>query len=253
MTEQAEATYTIDELAAHTGVPSRTIRFYQSKGALPAPVRRGRKAYYGESHVERLELIARLQDRGLQIRAIRNLLDQLDCGQASLDDWLGFEAEIRTPWSEDVPQLRSEEEIQTLLADRPAGLLAALVKAGLLEREANQYLVRSPALMKMVLTLEANGIDVETAHAATGILAHHLSKAATELSLHFQDHMTERVREGGFDNSGQLLSALKPIALEAAAVIFAQEIQHSLEQMLHDGRLAPVTSGRGDDDERKGE
>ena len=248
MTEQDEATYTIDQLAAHTGVPSRTIRFYQSKGALPAPARRGRKAYYGPEHVDRLELIARLQDRGLQIRAIRNLLDQLDCGQASLEDWLGFEAELRTPWSEDVPQLLTEEEIQQRLEGRPPGLLAALVKAGLLEREANQYLVRSPALMKMALTLEANGIDVETAREATGILARHLSKAATELSIHFQEAMQERIREGGVDNSAQLLNALKPIALEAAAVIFAQEIQNALEQLLHEGRLAPVKSGRGDED-----
>jgi DNA-binding transcriptional MerR regulator len=251
MTEQDEATYTIDQLAAHTGVPSRTIRFYQSKGALPAPVRRGRKAYYDATHVERLELIARLQDRGLQIRAIRNLLDQLDCGQASLEDWLGFEAELRTPWSEDVPQLMSEEELQERLAGRPPGLLAALVKAGLLEREANQYLARSPALLRMVLTLEANGIDVETAHAATGILARHLSKAASELSLHFQEHIGERIREGGLDTSGQLLSALKPVALDAAAVIFAQEIQHALEQMLHEGRLAPVGSARGDGEGEK--
>jgi DNA-binding transcriptional MerR regulator len=251
MTEQDEATYTIDQLAAHTGVPSRTIRFYQSKGALPAPVRRGRKAYSDATHVERLELIARLQDRGLQIRAIRNLLDQLDCGQASLEDWLGFEAELRTPWSEDVPQLMSEEELQERLAGRPPGLLAALVKAGLLEREANQYLARSPALLRMVLTLEANGIDVETAHAATGILARHLSKAASELSLHFQEHIGERIREGGLDNSGQLLSALKPVALDAAAVIFAQEIQHALEQMLHEGRLAPVGSARGDGEGEK--
>jgi len=248
MTEQDEASYTIDQLAAHTGVPSRTIRFYQSKGALPAPVRRGRKAYYGPAHVERLELIARLQDRGLQIRAIRNLLDQLDCGQASLEDWLGFEAELRTPWSEDVPQLLNEDEIQERLEGRPPGLLAALVKTGLLERQANQYLVRSPALMKMVLTLEANGIDVKTAHEATGILARHLSKAATELSLHFQEYVSERVREGGVDNSSQLLSTLKPIALEAAAVIFAQEIQNALEQMLHEGRLAPVKSGRNNED-----
>ena len=251
MTEQDEATYTIDQLAAHTGVPSRTIRFYQSKGALPAPVRRGRKAYYGATHVERLELIARLQDRGLQIRAIRNLLDQLDRGQASLEDWLGFEAELRTPWSEDVPELMSEEELQERLVDRPPGLLAALVKAGLLEREANRYLVRSPALLKMCLTLEANGIDVETAHAATGILASHLSKAANELSLHFQEHMTDRIRDGGPDSSGEFLSALKPIALEAAAVVFAQEIQHALEQMLHEGRLAPVGSARGDDEDEK--
>ena len=251
MTEQDEATYSIDQLAAHTGVPSRTIRFYQSKGALPAPVRQGRKAYYGPAHVERLELIARLQDRGLQIRAIRNLVDQLDCGQASLDDWLGFEAELRTPWSEDVPQLWSEEELQERLLGRPPGLLAALIKAGLMEREANQYLVRSPALMRMVLTLEAHGIDVETAHAATGILARHLSKAASELTLHFHENISERVREGALDNSVEILSALKPIALDAAAVIFAQEIQHALEQMLHEGRFAPSTPSRGDEDEKK--
>ncbi|MBW1875704.1 MAG: MerR family transcriptional regulator [Deltaproteobacteria bacterium] len=249
MTEQDEATYTIDQLAALTGVPSRTIRFYQSKGALPAPVRRGRKAYYDRTHVERLELIARLQDRGLQIRAIRNLVDQLACGQASLDDWLGFEAELRMPWSEDVPELLSDKEIQERLAGRPPGLLAALVNAGMLEREANQYLVRSPALMKMVLTLEANGIDVVAAHEATEILSRHLSKAATELGLHFQEHVQERVRDGGIDSSAQLLTALKPIALEAASVIFAREIQRALEQMLHEGRLAPVTSPRGDEDD----
>lgn len=105
--------------------------------------------------------------------------------------------------------------------------------------------------MKMVLTLEANGIDVKTAHEATGILARHLSKAATELSLHFQEHVSERVREGGVDSSGQLLSALKPIALEAAGVIFAQEIQNALEQMLHEGRLAPVKSARNEDAKAK--
>lgn len=251
MAEQDEAKYTIDQLAALSGVPSRTIRFYQSKGALPAPARCGRKAYYDASHVERLELIARLQDRGLQIRAIRNLLEQLDTGQTSLEDWLGFEAELRTPWSEDVPQLLTEQEIQERLEGRPHGLLAALIKVGLLERQANQYLVKSPALMKMVLTLEANGIDVETAREATNILSRHLSKAARELSLHFHEHVHDRRREGGPDNSAALLNALKPIALDAAAVIFAREIQEALEQMLREGRLAPVATGRGGDDKKR--
>ena len=35
--------YTIDELTAATGVPSRTIRFYQSKGTLEKPEIRGRR------------------------------------------------------------------------------------------------------------------------------------------------------------------------------------------------------------------
>src|ERR1700728_2599145 len=62
--------HTIDDLAALTRVPSRTIRFYQAKGVLPRPELRGRVAYYGPAHVQRLELIASLQDRGLRIDAI---------------------------------------------------------------------------------------------------------------------------------------------------------------------------------------
>ena len=130
------------------------------------------------------------------------------------------------------------------------GLLAALLRVGLLEREANQYLVRSPALLKMALTLEANGIDVDTAKEATSILSRHLSKAAHELSLHFHEHVHDRKHEGGPDNSAKLLNALKPIALDAVAVVFAHEIQEALEQMLRQGRLAPVAPGRGGDEKK---
>ena len=235
MTEQDEAAYTIDELAALTGVPSRTIRFYQSKCALPPPVRRGRKAYYGSAHVERLQLIARLQDRGLQIRAIRNLLEQLDAGKTSMEDWFGFEAELRSPWSEDVPELFSETQIQARLQGRPPGLLAALLKVGMVEREANQYLVRSPALLNMTLTLERNGIDVETAHEAAAILQAHLAKAARELSAYFHERLSDRLP----DTSNELLATLKPIALETASIVFGREIQLALEQMLHEGQLSP--------------
>jgi hypothetical protein len=63
--------------------------------------------------------------------------------------------------------------------------------------------------------------------------------------------MTDRIRDGGPDSSGEFLNALKPVALDAAAVIFAQEIQHALEQMLHEGRLAPVLSGRGDEEDEQ--
>ena len=44
-------TFTIDELAALTKVPSRTIRFYQARGILDRPERVGRKAVYTRAHV----------------------------------------------------------------------------------------------------------------------------------------------------------------------------------------------------------
>ena len=80
--------YTIDELAAASQVPSRTIRFYQSKGALPHPQIRGRVAYYGPAHIERLKLIASLQDRGLRIDAIRELTSRIDRGELDVNEWL---------------------------------------------------------------------------------------------------------------------------------------------------------------------
>ncbi|MGZ6353720.1 MAG: MerR family transcriptional regulator, partial [Ktedonobacteraceae bacterium] len=38
--------HTIDELAHLSGMPSRTIRFYNTEGMLPPPTMRGRVAYY---------------------------------------------------------------------------------------------------------------------------------------------------------------------------------------------------------------
>src|SRR5262245_49716936 len=94
--EPEAAEYTIDELAAVAQVPSRTVRFYQSKGALMPPEIRGRVAYYGKAHVERLKLIAQLQDRGLRIDAIRDLLSSIDRGELDLAEWLGVEQGVQS-------------------------------------------------------------------------------------------------------------------------------------------------------------
>ena len=53
----------------------RTIRYYQSEGVLAAPRRDGRDARYNPGHLERLELIAELQERGLKLEAIKSLLE----------------------------------------------------------------------------------------------------------------------------------------------------------------------------------
>ncbi|HZB71620.1 MAG TPA: MerR family transcriptional regulator, partial [Acidimicrobiales bacterium] len=70
------ADLSVDQLAERAGVTVRTIRFYQSEGLLPLPGRHGREARYGPAHVERLDLIADLQARGLRLHAIAELLDR---------------------------------------------------------------------------------------------------------------------------------------------------------------------------------
>jgi DNA-binding transcriptional MerR regulator len=68
--------YRVDELAARSGVSVDTVRYYQSRGLLPAPQREGRVAYYADDHLERLERIRSLKDRGLSLAVIKRLVDE---------------------------------------------------------------------------------------------------------------------------------------------------------------------------------
>jgi DNA-binding transcriptional MerR regulator len=117
--------YRVEALAAKADVSVDTVRFYQSRGLLPAPRREGRVAWYGDDHVDRLARIRRLQARGLNLVTIKRLLDgELDAADEALV------AAVATPPEEDDVTFTIEE-----LSERsgiPLGLLQAVVKEGLL-------------------------------------------------------------------------------------------------------------------------
>jgi DNA-binding transcriptional MerR regulator len=69
---------TIAELSARTGVPITTLRMYQQRRLLDPPTRRGRVGYYDHSHLERLRLIATLQERGYSLAGIGDVLSNPD-------------------------------------------------------------------------------------------------------------------------------------------------------------------------------
>jgi DNA-binding transcriptional MerR regulator len=69
-------TYKIDELAQLSGIPSRTIRFYNTQGLLPAPLMRGRIAYYSQDHLLALNVIKELKEQqNLPLEVIKQLLE----------------------------------------------------------------------------------------------------------------------------------------------------------------------------------
>lgn len=89
---------TVDELAARAGLPSSTIRMYQTKGVLHPPRRQGRVAHYDASHLERLTLVQRLQARGFSLPAIAELVAAREKG-ASVAAVLGVgDAEGPDDW-----------------------------------------------------------------------------------------------------------------------------------------------------------
>ena len=75
----------MEQLAAACDVSVDTVRFYQSRGLLPQPVREGRVAWYDEQHAERIRRIRKLRSKGLTLAAIaRVLAGEIDAGDADL-------------------------------------------------------------------------------------------------------------------------------------------------------------------------
>jgi DNA-binding transcriptional MerR regulator len=237
----ADDEYTIDQLATMTRVPSRTIRFYQSKGALQPPQIRGRVAFYGAAHVERLKLIGSLQDRGLSIRAIRDLLQQADKGELALNEWLGLEQQLKEPWQSDRARVLGDSELRELLGDRRPGALAELLRLELVERQGDSYLVRSPALLEVALRLEAAGVDFETAAGAAAILRKHLSRAAADVTEFFFKRSGEGFgRELTAANLGTAYRELRPVGLEAVRLLFGREMERSLRKLVESGATSAL-------------
>ncbi|MBN2505316.1 MAG: MerR family transcriptional regulator [Verrucomicrobia bacterium] len=61
-------------LAARSGLPGRTIRFYIARGLVPGPRKAGRGAAYGPEHLERLRAIRVLQREGRTLGEVRRVL-----------------------------------------------------------------------------------------------------------------------------------------------------------------------------------
>lgn len=227
---------TIDELAAHTRVPSRTIRFYQAKGALMAPEIRGRTAYYGPAHVERLEAIGMLKDRGLSIRAIRDLMGRIDRGDLDLGEWLGLEEKLAMPWSEDAPVVMSSDELNEALAGLPTGTLALTVEFGLVERRGDRYLVQSPGMLQVLRQVHGAGVDVHLAAQAGDIIERHARALTRELLELFVGHAGR-----GFgtattpDAIRDTIAAVRAPAQNAVSLLFARAMEEALRKLVESG------------------
>jgi DNA-binding transcriptional MerR regulator len=231
--------YTIDELAANTGVPSRTIRFYQAKGVLPPPRKRGRVAVYDDSHVARLKVVGELQDKGLRLRAIRDVICRDDLDNDAIQKWLGV-GERLSSLTEDVPQLLSEEELKRHLGDPPPGVISRLVRRGAIQPQGEganrRYLVESPALLALGARLYDAGIDIDTAIVLHEILQRRFARAAGEVV----EFAIKKVGHG-FGRSPEpedITAALETlfqrgVGAEAVRLIFAKELERAIQDALH--------------------
>ena len=239
------AAYTIDQLSQRTGVPGRTIRFYQSQGVLPSPRRQGRLAYYDDDHVQRLHLIAELRDKGLRLDAIRDALEQLESGSDSLHHWLGLSDRFADSWAEDRPVLMTSEELAARYGGLRRGLLADLEAVGLIRREATgvkpTYLVQSLTFVDNLLMLESVGVDMSVSVEAALKIRRVMATLIDELVADFVAYFRDDLLSGGTDGPERAVKAvekLRPAGLDTLRITFGEEVDRAIRGLVQGGPKA---------------
>src|SRR3954462_1137740 len=108
---------TIEELARESGMTVRNIRAYQSRGLLPPPEVRARTGFYGPEHLARLKLVADMHGEGMNLRAIKKVLD----GVPSAEGMPGFGQALLGAFTTEEPEFTTAED----LGERFGGLDAS--------------------------------------------------------------------------------------------------------------------------------
>jgi len=126
--------YRVEELAARAGVRVDTVRYYQSRGLLPAPRRQGRVALYDDGHLARLRRIRALSAQGLTLALIGRVLEREAAERKARANGGADEALLDALAREHVGGARTLTRAQLAReAGLPEPLVAAAQAGGLLE------------------------------------------------------------------------------------------------------------------------
>jgi DNA-binding transcriptional MerR regulator len=230
----AEASMTIDELAHRTGMTVRNIRAHQSRGLVPPPEVRGRTGYYGDEHLDRIELIKELQADGFNLEAIRRLLEGAG---GSSSEVLDFSRALRAPFEDEQPEILDAAEMAERWGGRtdPA-LIERAEKLGLMRSLGDGRIeILSPRLQRAGVELAALGVPAETALEVAAQVRTHAHRVARVFIELFMESVWKPFNRAGrpeeeWPKVREALERLRPLASEALLAIFQQVMSEAVEE-----------------------
>lgn len=242
---------TIENLSQRSGVTTRNIRAYQSRGLLSSPVSRpgARSAFYTPEHLARLRLISRLQDRGFSLAGIADLLEALATGK-NIEQVLGIESAIIAS-EEEQSQLVSESELRALLPediDRDAAIKRALA-VGLIDRHERKYRIRHARMFQLGVEAVRAGIPMDALLDEFVRLRADLHDVALRFVELFVGHVLQPYVQAGMAKAGlptiiERMKQLRDLAVEATDALMRQAIADETETV---ARATLPTSGSTDE------
>lgn len=232
----AGALMTIDELAGQARLPVRTIREYHTLRLLPPSQRSGRVSLYGPAHVQRLDLIARLQARGYSLAGIKDLLRAWDEG-SDLTALLGVGPGQAA--MDETPLRLTRDELLGRLPGLTDPLLDRVGDAGLVQPSGDGFLVRSPALVALVADGSTAGIPLGEMIDLAAMLRRELTTLADQIGAQFSEQLLALLRAGrGPGDLAPLLRRGRMLLLQATASMLADRLGAALLRQSADAGTA---------------
>jgi DNA-binding transcriptional MerR regulator len=228
-----DAGLTIDELAQRTGMTVRNIRAHQSRGLLPPPQVRGRTGYYGQAHLDRIELIREMQGQGFNLEAIRRLVD---AAPGSSEEPLRFLRAVAEPYTQDQPQVLRADELAARWGTTDTTLLAQAIKLGLLRPLGDgSFEDVTPRLTRAGKELERLGVSAQTAMQLATTIRKQADGVARAYVKLFVDEVWKPFEEAGapeerWPEVRDALERLRPLAADTLLAIFAVAMADASEE-----------------------
>lgn len=230
----ADGEMTIRELAQRTGMTVRNIRAHQTRGLLPPPVVRGRTGYYNEEHVARIELTREMQADGLNLEAIRRVLDGGDGSAAAISD---FTRALRAPFEDEAPEIFDAEELATLWGGDPdPKMMRRAEKIGIFRALPDGRIeVISPRLLRAARELAELGIGPEGALVTAEKLRRHADGVARTFVELFVKEVWQPFDRAGrperdWPRMSEALERMRPLAAGALLATFQIAMGEAVEK-----------------------
>jgi DNA-binding transcriptional MerR regulator len=233
--EKPDGQMTIGELARRTGMTIRNIRAHQTRGLLPPPEVQGRTGYYNEDHVARIELTREMQADGLNLEAIRRVLESTEGSSKEIVD---FAHALRAPFEDETPEIFEPEELAATWGANGVDprLIRRGEKLGIMRVLPDGKIeVLSPRLQRTAAALSELGISAEAGLAT----AEKMRKHAEGVSRAFIDLFVKEIWEP-FDRAGQpeeewpkvreALDRVRPLASDALLAMFQLTMAEATEK-----------------------
>jgi DNA-binding transcriptional MerR regulator len=229
----AGGTLTVDELAERTGITVRTLRFYASEGLLPAPERRGRVAYYGETHRLRLELIRTLQEHGYTLSAVQRVLARIPDDAAPVE--YAVQSAVLAPWLADQTELLDRAGLMRRLGHPIEDVeIDFLESVGALERSDDDCFRVSPSMLGHAAELLRLDVPRAVLEGSARIIAEHAHAVAEGLTEVFASAVWGPYQRGELDHEQvmAILTRLRPMALQGLLGAFARAADQAAHRRL---------------------